>query len=932
MASITSEIASSSSSLPKWEYDVFLSFRGEDTRNNFTDHLYAALDRKGIWTFRDDERLERGKLVSPELLNAIEKSKFAIIVLSRNYVFSSWCLDELVKIVECKEETRLTILSVFYGVDPSDVRKQTGSFADAFAKHEELIKNEEKLQSWRAALTQVANLSGWDTRNNQQFVEEIARKLIGGLHYSYSGVHEDLVGIESRVEEMENLYLSMGLNDVHFIGIWGMGGIGKTTIAQVLYDRIRYHFAGSSFLANVRERSRNDGLVSLQKRLLFDVLSDKNIDISDVQWGINLTRNRLCHKRVLVILDDVDQPKQLEALVGKQSWFGQGSVIIIITRDQHLLITHEVAEEKIYTPEILNSDEALKLFSLKAFKQDSPSKGYEALSENFIYYAQGLPLALKVLGSFMFNRNLDAWESELGRLKKSPEWEILDVLRISFDGLRITEKKVFLDIACFFKGMTKDHVASILRTPHYRPNIDIDVLVEKSLIIISNGTLWMHDLIQELGKEIVRCESLDEPGGCSRLWHKEDILRVLKDNTGTKKVEGIFINTPSKEEDLNVEEKVEDLNAETFSEMRNLSLLKICNVGLPQGLNSLSSDLRLMNWPKCPLKFLPKNFNPNKLVKLIMPCSLIKQLWEGNWSLEWLRIIDLSDSKELIMTLDFARVPKLEELILKGCTKLSVIHPPLGDLKHLILLDLSNCKCLKRLPCKISWESLKFFILSGCSKLKKFPEIVGNMSRLQELYLDETTIEDLPLSMEQLTRLIKLDLTNCKTLSSLPCKISWESLEIFILSGCSKLKKFPEIVENMSHLLELCLDGIAVEDLPLSMEQLTGLTTLDLTNCKNLSSFPGAICSLTSLKTLILSRCSKLHKMEENLGNLEGLEILDMSGTSIRDLPLSMEQLTGLIKLDLTNCKKLSSLPRAICSLTSLKTLTLSGCSKLHKM
>ena len=162
MASVTSEIASSSS-LPKWEYDVFLSFRGEDTRNNFTDHLYAALDQKGIRTFRDDERLERGKSISTELLNAMEKSKFAIIVLSRNYASSSWCLDELVNIVECKEKTRLTVLPVFHGVDPSDVRHQRGSYAEAFAKHE--AKNEEKLQSWRDALTQVANLSGWDTRN-----------------------------------------------------------------------------------------------------------------------------------------------------------------------------------------------------------------------------------------------------------------------------------------------------------------------------------------------------------------------------------------------------------------------------------------------------------------------------------------------------------------------------------------------------------------------------------------------------------------------------------------------------------------------------------------------------------------------------------------------------------------------------------------------
>lgn len=267
------------------------------------------------------------------------------------------------------------------------------------------------------------------------------------MHYSYSGVYEDLVGIQSRVEEMENLCLRMGLNDVHFIGIWGMGGIGKTTIAQVLYDRIRCHFAGSSFLANVREKSGNGGLVTLQKQLLSDVLFEKNIDIWDVRQGINLISNRLCHKKVLVILDDVDQHEQLEALADKQSWFGQGSVIIIITRDKHLLIRHEVAEEKIYEPKILDNDEALKLFSLKAFKQDNPLEGYEVLSKEFVNYARGLPLALKVLGSFMFHRDPKAWESVLGSLRESPERKVLDVLQIRFDGLKITEQKIFLDIA-----------------------------------------------------------------------------------------------------------------------------------------------------------------------------------------------------------------------------------------------------------------------------------------------------------------------------------------------------------------------------------------------------------------------------------------------------------------------------------------------------
>ena len=166
MASMSTERAlspsSSSSFTPRWKYDVFLSFRGKDTRNNFTDHLYFALKQKGIFTFRDDEKLERGKSISPELSKAIEESRFAIVIFSRNYAFSTWCLDELAKVIGCVKETGMTVLPIFYNVDPSDIRKQIGTFAQAFAEHEERFKeNIKKVQKWRDALREAGNLSGW---------------------------------------------------------------------------------------------------------------------------------------------------------------------------------------------------------------------------------------------------------------------------------------------------------------------------------------------------------------------------------------------------------------------------------------------------------------------------------------------------------------------------------------------------------------------------------------------------------------------------------------------------------------------------------------------------------------------------------------------------------------------------------------------------
>ena len=152
----------SSSSCPRWKYDAFLSFCGVDTRKNFTDHLYTALKQKGIITFRDDEKLERGKYISSELLKAIEESKYAIVVLSTNYAFSRWCLIELAKIVKSMKETGLTVLPVFYHVDPSDVRNQSGTLAEAFAKHEEDTRiNIEDVQAWKAVLKDVGHISGW---------------------------------------------------------------------------------------------------------------------------------------------------------------------------------------------------------------------------------------------------------------------------------------------------------------------------------------------------------------------------------------------------------------------------------------------------------------------------------------------------------------------------------------------------------------------------------------------------------------------------------------------------------------------------------------------------------------------------------------------------------------------------------------------------
>ncbi|XP_042963140.1 disease resistance protein RPV1-like isoform X2 [Carya illinoinensis] len=219
--------SSSSSVTSPWRYDVFLSFRGDDTRDTFTAHLYRALTQKGILTFIDKDELRRGDEISPALLQAIEGSRISIIVLSTNYASSTWCLDELLKILECKKSKQQRVLSVFYHIDPSDVRHQRGSFGEALAKHAEKLNVDMKLQLWKEALQEVASMSGYHliNGNESEFIEQIVQEVsrIANDHFVLP-VAKHPVGLEPHLKDVD-LLLSVETNDIRMIGIFGLGGI-----------------------------------------------------------------------------------------------------------------------------------------------------------------------------------------------------------------------------------------------------------------------------------------------------------------------------------------------------------------------------------------------------------------------------------------------------------------------------------------------------------------------------------------------------------------------------------------------------------------------------------------------------------------------------------------------------------------------------------
>jgi hypothetical protein len=240
-----------------------------------------------------------------------------------------------------------------------------------------------------------------------------------------------------------------------------------------------------------------------------------------------MIKERLCNKAVLVILDDVDQIEQLNAIARSRDWFGSGSRIIITTRDEHLLKELEV--DNVYTVTTMNDSESLELFSWHAFRNSFPTKDYSDISRNIVAYCGGLPLALEVLGSFLFSRSMPEWKSALDKLKRIPHEKIQKKLRISFDGLSDnTEKDIFLDISCFFIGMDKDYVAKILDGCGFFAKIGISVLIQRCLLKVSEtNKFMMHDLLRDMGREIVREKHPNEPGKWSRLWLHEDAFDIL---------------------------------------------------------------------------------------------------------------------------------------------------------------------------------------------------------------------------------------------------------------------------------------------------------------------------------------------------------------------------------------------------------------------
>ncbi|CAL9215360.1 unnamed protein product [Arabidopsis halleri] len=368
---------SSSSTAPQ-KFDVFLSFRGKDTRRTFISFLYKELIRMSIRTFKDDVELKSGRRIASDLLMAIENSKIAVVIVSKNYPASPWCLQELEMIMDVEKKGSLIVMPIFYNVEPAHVRRQIEKVAEQFRKHE-MRENYETVVSWRQALTNLASISGHcsrDCEDDLKLLDEITKRITDMLLFSATPPSHSIsnqFGFDAHMKELYPLLELTSNEGVRVIGIWARGGNGRSALARYVYQKIFKKFQSHCFLENVKGIPHDCQMSNLRDEFLIRIQGG----YSKMKTS-GLIKTRLMSQKVLLVANNVDKLEQLDALSEDFNCFGPGSLVIITTQDKQLLLAFGI--KVVYEVECLRCFEVRQLFRQIGFRERDLYVGSELSS------------------------------------------------------------------------------------------------------------------------------------------------------------------------------------------------------------------------------------------------------------------------------------------------------------------------------------------------------------------------------------------------------------------------------------------------------------------------------------------------------------------------------------------------------------------------
>ncbi|KAG0628652.1 hypothetical protein M758_1G043000 [Ceratodon purpureus] len=905
--------------------------------------------------------------------------------VSKSFVQSEWCMKELHLALS---NPGVKVLPVFYRIQPCEVNfPEKGQLATGFEKlkqrHDETL-----IEQWREDLRKASKLNGWELKEGDQRLEgDLVKEIVGKIFELANkalplSIGDHVIGVDRVAQE-----IIQKLDDnksIVMLGLWGMGGIGKSTLARELYNRLSKRFGRSCFIADATDKVTKGGVVQVQNCIMNDLCTNEAKKIKDKFKGKTILEDRLSKRQILLVLDDVRDIDDMEYWISDKILM-EGSMCIVTSRDRRVFemsssldMDHQV---HIHHVQGLSSVDLRDEFASYAFGGLLKVKqGFEELVSKITHACGGVPLLLKICGSLLKEENINIWHEVMMKLNRGTIMDrdkIFKSLRISYDSLQGHQREMFLDIACALLGESKDMAIHIWNSRGWSGALDVRSLVEKALVTVDDwGCFRMHDLLKDMGREIVRKERARE-GVIRRLWMPESLLLLKEDGELPKSLNTLIIHNNHAH---GMEWSPLDLDV---SHMKNLEVL-ICG----SGINMISFIPRNLSWFAGSMDGHLKVPQNSKLLILNLQGSRIETLCESIGNARNLEVLDLCDTPSLsqlpnsfgglqnlrdlnlawsgIQSLlkAFGELNNLEVLNMRGCLELNSLPHSFGSLNKLRDINLQG-SLIQRLPESFGeLSNLEVLNMAGCSEFSSFPHSFGNLKKLWNINLAYSGIQGLPRSFGELSNLKVLNITKCSGLTFLPHSFGslnklydinlegsgiqreLRNLEVLNMTKCARLTSLPHSFGSLNKLRDINLKGSRIQGLPESFGELSDLEVLSMENCSQLSSLPHTFGSLSKLRdvnlaysgiqgllesfgelrnleVMNLEKCARLTSLPHSFGSLNKLRDINLKGSGIQSLLESFGELSSLEVLSLENCSRLCSLPHTFGSLSKLRDVNL---------